>query len=198
MEHEQFASTSSIPSFRAGCEQLGRLSWPYICFLLGLGWGLLSRQSALSYLSDGLSKLWQLKGKEEGNWKSKKELKGAQTRDRGELEKQWSQIRALQHLQQCCEHSGSQATARTAYFNFPWVCGLTGLAVLTGGPCSHLKPWLDGVLQKALLCISGSLVETIGKPGGSLHVFPLCGQSGLLPNVEVLAEWISRRLVAYP
>lgn len=69
-----------------------------------------------------------------------------------------------------------------------------GLAVLTGRPCSHLKPWLDGVLQKAPSCISGSLVETIGKPG----VFPLCGQSGLLPNVEVLAEWISHRLVAYP
>lgn len=73
-----------------------------------------------------------------------------------------------------------------------------GLAVLTGGPCSHLKPWLDGVLQKALSCIPVSLVETIGKPGGSLHVFSLCGQSGLLPNVEVLAEWISHRLVAYP
>lgn len=99
-----------------------------ICFLLGLGWGLLSRQPALSYLSDGLSKLWQLKGKEEGNWKSKKELKGAQTWDRGELEKQWSQICPLQHLQQCCEHSGSQAMARMAYFNFSWVCGLTGLA----------------------------------------------------------------------
>lgn len=45
----------------------------------------MSRQSALSYLSNGLSKLRQLKGKEEGNWKSKNGLKGAQT----QTERSW-------------------------------------------------------------------------------------------------------------